>query len=53
MARPKLKNDDKKGKLGITISKKIINKMESETNNKSKFIENLLINYFKIVNHEN
>lgn len=47
MARPKLKQEDQKGKLGITISKELINKIEIETNNKSKFIENLVIEYFK------
>lgn len=47
MPRPKLKQDEKKGKLGITISKGIINKINICTNNKSLFIENLLIEYFK------
>jgi hypothetical protein len=47
MARPKLKQEHQKGKLGITISKELINKIETETNNKSKFIEDLVIEYFK------
>jgi hypothetical protein len=47
MARPKLKQEDQKGKLGITISKELISKIETETNNKSKFIEDLVIEYFK------
>jgi hypothetical protein len=47
MGRPKLNENDKKGKLGITISKELINKIESETTNKSTFIEMLVINYFK------
>lgn len=50
MGRPKLKEKDKKGKLGITISKVLINKINNVTNNKSVFIENLIINYFE--NHE-
>lgn len=48
MARPKLKQEDQKGKLGISISKDLIIKIELETNNKSKFIEDLIIEYFKI-----
>ena len=47
MARPKMKQQDKKTKLGISISKEIKNKLEIITNNKSKFIENLIIEYFK------
>lgn len=47
MARPKLNKEDQKGKLGITISKELIQQIESETNNKSKFIENLINEYFK------
>lgn len=47
MARPKLNQEDQKGKLGITISKELISKIEAETNNKSKFIEDLVIEYFK------
>lgn len=48
MARPKLKQEDQKGKLGITISKELITKIEAKTNNKSKFIEDLVIDYFKL-----
>lgn len=47
MARPKLNKEDQKGKLGITISKTLIQQVETETNNKSKFIEDLIIEYFK------
>ncbi len=47
MARPKLKTQDKKTKLGITISREIKDKIEAITSNKSKFIENLLVDYFK------
>jgi hypothetical protein len=47
MGRPKLKEDDKKGKLGITISKELINKINKMTNNKSVFIEDLIIKFFK------
>jgi hypothetical protein len=47
MARPKLKQDEKKGKLGISLSKTLIDKINAITNNKSVFIENILINYFK------
>ena len=47
MARPKLKQDDKKGKLGITISKSLIEKLNMITDNKSKFIEQLIFNHFK------
>lgn len=47
MARPKLKEDDKKGKLGVTISKELIKKINQKTNNKSTFIEMLITEYFK------
>ena len=47
MGRPKLKTEDKKGKLGITISRELIKKIDEETNNKSAFIETLIIDYFK------
>lgn len=47
MSRPKLKENDKKGKLGITISKELIEKINLETNNKSTFIEMLVVEYFK------
>jgi hypothetical protein len=47
MARPKLKEENKKGKLGITISKELIEKINQETNNKSTFVEMLVSEYFK------
>ena len=50
MGRPKLNEEDKKGKLGITLSKELIDKINSVTKNKSNFIEKIIINYFK--NHE-
>lgn len=46
MGRPKLKEENKKGKLGISISKELINKINHITDNKSVFIENLIIKYF-------
>lgn len=46
MSRPKLKSEDKKTKLGISISREIKNKIELITNNKSAFIEGLIIKYF-------
>jgi hypothetical protein len=46
MARPKLKQEDKKIRLGVTISKSLSEKITLETNNKSRFIENLLNKYF-------
>lgn len=45
MGRPKLKNEEKKGKLGITISKSLINKLK-KIPNKSEFIETLVKQYF-------
>ncbi len=47
MGRPKLKEKDKKTKIGITISREINKLLEQKTNNKSKFIEDLLNNFFK------
>jgi len=47
MGRPRLKTEDKKVKLGITISRELIKKVDEETNNKSAFIERLIIDYFK------
>lgn len=47
MSRPKLKKEDKKTTLGITISKKLYAMIELETNNKSRFIESLVELYFK------
>lgn len=46
MARPKLKQEDKKIRLGVTISRELSEKIDSETNNKSRFIEELLNKYF-------
>jgi metal-responsive CopG/Arc/MetJ family transcriptional regulator len=45
MGRPKLKETEKKGKIGITLSKSLINHLDEITNNKSKFIETLLEDY--------
>ena len=47
MGRPKLKEEEKKGKLGISLTKELINKINSVSNNKSVFIENIIIEYFK------
>lgn len=44
MPRPKIKNEDKKIKVSITLSKEINNKLEKLTNNKSNFIEDLIKN---------
>jgi hypothetical protein len=46
MARPKLKEEDKKIRLGVTISRELYKKINLETNNKSEFIEKLLTKYF-------
>jgi hypothetical protein len=53
MPRPKMKQEEKKTKLGISISREIKDKIESLTNNKSKFIEDLIIEYFKTNNNGN
>lgn len=45
MGRPKLKNEEKKIKLSITLDRYIDDKLKSITNNKSKFIAELLIKY--------
>ena len=47
MGRPKLSKTDKKIKLGITISKEANEKLEKFTTNKSKFIEDIIIQYKK------
>jgi len=47
MGRPKLKKEEKKGKLGITLSKELIEKINLTTNNKSLFIEKIINDYFK------
>jgi len=51
MGRPKLKQEDKKGKLGISLSKEIIKKINSITDNKSTFIEHMINEYFKTNKH--
>ena len=45
MARPKLNEEEKKVKLGITISKDLLESIEKVTNNKSKFIDSLIREY--------
>jgi hypothetical protein len=45
MSRPKLLELDKKIKLSITISKEANEKLETLTNNKSKFINDMIIKY--------
>jgi hypothetical protein len=49
MGRPKLEENEKKIKLGITISKNSFTMLEMLTNNKSEFIEKLINNYLKNV----
>ena len=46
MGRPKLKKEEKKGKLGISLSKALIDKINETTNNKSFFIESLIKKHF-------
>jgi len=46
MGRPKLKEKEKKARLGITISKELNKLLGIETPNKSGFIENLIQKYF-------
>lgn len=50
MGRPKLKEKDKKSNLGITISKELNKRLSELTNNKSKFIEDLIYEYLKNIN---
>lgn len=45
MGRPKLKQEDKKGKLGISLSKELIKKLDIITNNKSNLIEQIITKY--------
>lgn len=45
MGRPKIVKNEQKGKIGITLDRKIISKLEN-VNNKSKLIEELLKKYF-------
>jgi len=47
MSRPKLKEEEKKGKIGITLSKELILKLNGVARNKSKYIEDLLLHKFK------
>ena len=47
MGRPKLKLEDKKVKLSITISNDLLTEINKLTNNKSKFIEDLIIKNIK------
>ena len=49
MSRPFLKPEEKKDKLGITISKELNEKLGVVTNNKSKFIEDLILEHLKNV----
>jgi hypothetical protein len=44
--RKKIKKEDKKVKLSITLNPKFNNLMEEEMINKSKLIEMLLTNYY-------
>lgn len=44
--RKKLNKEDKRVKISITLSPNINKKMEDSLINKSKLIENLLINYY-------
>lgn len=48
MARPKLKKEDRRKKLSITIDPKINEKLETLTNNKSLFIEDVLRKELKL-----
>lgn len=47
MGRPKLKKEEKKTKLGISISIENKDRIEKISNNKSKFIEDLINDFFK------
>jgi metal-responsive CopG/Arc/MetJ family transcriptional regulator len=46
MSRPRLKKEEKKGKLGISLSQDLIKRLNNIVN-KSKFIEDLVNDYFK------
>ena len=46
MPRPKINKEDKKIRLGITISPYLAKLLNKTTNNQSKFIEELLKEYF-------
>ena len=45
MGRPKLKQEDKTGKLGISLSKELIKQLDLITNNKSNLIEQIITEY--------
>ena len=45
MARPRLKEEDKKIKVSITLNREINIILEKITNNKSKLIEDLIMKY--------
>lgn len=47
MSRPKLPKEELKIKVSITISKIVNSELEKITNNKSKFIEDLLFEFIK------
>jgi hypothetical protein len=44
--RPKLKDEDKRVKISITLNKIINNRLEKDIVNKSKLIEKLLTEYY-------
>lgn len=46
MSRPKLFEQDKKIKLSVTISRETNKILETLTNNKSKFIEKIITEYY-------
>jgi hypothetical protein len=46
MSKKSLPLEERKIKIGISIDRGIHKKIENITNNKSKFIENIIKNYF-------
>ena len=46
IGRPKIKEEDKKFKLGITIDNEVNDMLNEITNNKSYFINNLIKEYY-------
>lgn len=46
MARPKINPNEKKIRLGITISPELSRKIKMVSNNQSNFIETILLNHF-------
>jgi len=48
MSRPTKLDADKKNKISVTISPAINEYMEAESINKSKLINKLLVDYFKL-----